>query len=91
MDGDQREDHAQIQPCDKMVVLSICMHLSGLECWVVGEVQILDLSFKCIEDDVALHWENWHTAGVQGITLTGCNFWGSGGACSFSTPWAFVL
>jgi hypothetical protein len=43
-----------------------------LEHWVVGKAQVFvfDLPFKCIEGDVAPHWENWCTAGVEDISVT---------------------
>jgi hypothetical protein len=53
-----------------MVIQPIHMHTSGLERWVMGEAQVLDLPFKCIEGDVVPHWGNWRTAGVKDIGVT---------------------
>ena len=36
----------------------------------MGEVQVLDRPFKCIEGEVVSHWGNRHTAGVEDITAT---------------------
>ena len=70
MGADWSEDHACVQSCNEMVIQPICMHTSGLEHWVMGEAQVLDLPFKCIEGDVVPHWGNWRTAGVEDITVT---------------------
>jgi hypothetical protein len=43
---------------------------AGLERWVMGDAQVLDLPFKCIEGDIAPHWGNWRIAGVEDITVT---------------------
>ena len=70
MGPDWSEDHARVQSRDEMVVQPIRMRSSGLERWVMGDAQVLDLPFKCIEGDIAPHWENWRTAGVEDITVT---------------------
>jgi hypothetical protein len=70
MGGDWSEDHAHVQSCNEMVIQPICMHTSGLERWVMGEAQVLDLPFKYIEGDVVPHWGNWCTAGVEDIGVT---------------------
>ena len=36
----------------------------------MGEAQVLDLPFKCIEGDEVPHWGNWHTAGAEDIAVT---------------------
>ena len=67
MGGDWSEDHVCFQSRNEMAIQPICMCTSGLEHWVMGEAQVLDLSFKCIEGDVGPHWGNWCTAGVEDI------------------------
>jgi hypothetical protein len=70
MGADWSEDHARVQSRNEMVIQPIRMRTSGLERWVMGEAQVLDLPFKCIEGDVVPHWGNWRTAGVEDITVT---------------------
>ena len=70
MGADWSEDHARVQSCNEMVIQPIRMRTSGLERWVMGEAQVLNLPFKCIEGDVVPHWGNWRTAGVEDITVT---------------------
>ena len=70
MGNDWSEDHARVQSRNEMVIQPIRMRTSGLEHWVMGEAQVLDLPFKCIEGDVVPHWGNWCTAGVEDITVT---------------------
>jgi len=67
---DWSEDHVHVQSHDEMVIQTIHMHSSGLEHWVEGEAQAFGFPFKCIEGDVAPHWRNWCTAGVEDITVT---------------------
>ena len=55
MGNDWSEDHARVQSRNEMVIQPIRMRTSGLERWVMGEAQVLDLPFKCIEGDVVPH------------------------------------
>jgi hypothetical protein len=53
-----------------MVVQPIQMLASGLKCYMMGEAQVIDLSFKCTYGDVNPHWSFWSTSGTEDITMT---------------------
>ena len=45
--GNWNEDHAWVQSCNASVVQPICRSSSGLESFLPGDVQVIDLPFKC--------------------------------------------
>lgn len=54
----------------RWLYIPIGMHPSGLESYVMGDAQVINLPFKCIEGDVRLHQGIWHTTGIEDVTTT---------------------
>ena len=38
---------------------------NNLDDWLVGEPQLIDLPFPCIEGDYTSNWGNWSTKGIR--------------------------
>ena len=42
---------------------------SGCDCFQVGDVQIGNLPFKCVEGDYAPQWGDWHTNEMDDVMI----------------------
>ena len=65
--GDWNEDHARVQSRNASVVQPIRRSASGLERFLPGDVQVIDLPFKCIEGEHTPQWGDWRTRDMEDI------------------------
>ncbi len=65
--GDWNEDHARVQSRNASVVQAIRRSVSGLERFLPGDVQVIDLPFKCIEGEHTPQWGDWCTHDMEDI------------------------
>ncbi len=47
----------------------ICNHASGMNCFVPGDVQVVDLPFKCVEGDYAPNLGSWRTRDMNDVEI----------------------
>jgi hypothetical protein len=55
------ENDALVQSCNATVVQPVQRMASGRDRFQVGDVQIVNLPFKCVEGDYAPQWGDWRT------------------------------
>ena len=59
------ENSARVQSCKASVVQPMCRIASGLNRFVAGDVQVVELPFKCVEADYSSNWGSWCTQGME--------------------------
>ena len=66
---DYDENSARVQSREATVVQPIRKSASGMNRFVPGDVQIVDLPFKCVEGDYAPKWGSWRTRGMEDVAI----------------------
>ena len=59
--------HARVQARSRQVIQPVCREHNSLESWILGDCQIVNLPFQCVEGDYRPHWGNWATKGMQRV------------------------
>ena len=66
--GDEYDPrHARVQAPRRQVIQPVRQEHNSLESWVLGDCQIVNLPFQCVEVDCQSHWGNWATKGMQKV------------------------
>ena len=59
--------HARVQASSKQVIQPICREIQSLDDFHLGEPQVLNLPFQCIEGDYTPRWGSWSTKGMERV------------------------
>jgi hypothetical protein len=66
--GDEYDPrHARVQARSRQVIQPVRREYNSLESWILGDCQIVNLPFQCVEGDYRPHWGNWATKGMQRV------------------------
>ena len=66
--GDEYDPrHARVQAQSRQVIQPVRREHNSLESWILGDCQIVNLPFQCVEGDYWPHWGNWATKGMQRV------------------------
>ena len=66
--GDEYDpSHARVQARSRQVIQPVRREYNSLESWILGDCQIVNLPFQCVEGDYWPHWGNWATKGMQRV------------------------
>lgn len=63
------ENSARVQSREATVVQPIRKLASGMNRFVPGDVQVVDLPFKCVEGDYAPNWGSWRTRDMEDVEI----------------------
>jgi hypothetical protein len=71
--NDYDENLARVQSREATVVQPIRRMASGMNRFLPGDVQVIDLPFQCVEGDYAPQWGSWRTRDMEDVTVPAAN------------------
>jgi len=59
--------HLGVQAHCRQVIQPVCQGFNALETWILGNLQVINPPFQCVEGDYCPHQGNWATTGMQRV------------------------